>query len=637
MLTLLLKSTGWLLAHTPESALQVLSRILGDLIYLLSSKRRRLVLSNLHHAFPEFDRQSLKKIGRTSCHRLVETGLLSVASPYLSVARIQEIAHLTPRAAEIFAEQARNPKPTILATLHLAYWETLTWLQALSKHPLRPIGAIFRPLDNPGLDRFIRETRARFGMKLLSRKEGFAEAIRMLRAKESVGILFDQNAGLQGALTTLLGRVCSTTELPGILAEKFSADVFVIYPRRLAFWRVALDLEPVTYDGTSAHLTVQLNRWCEDALRNDPVLRQSWLWSHNRWRNQDMPELRLRLEAKRNFLDVETSIRGWHQLPRKTRIFVRLPNWLGDVVMALPLLRAIRHSRPDAELTLIGKAAFQDLVRAADVADHYFPLPPRGFGYWRSFYSLRKRYPDLYLLFTNSARGDLEAKLSGCRQRFGIQRPGKRRFGLSHVYVPPPGFDEKHHHQIELWEGFLRHFGLQTPPDLQPLSRDLEFGTDPTPRIGLIAGSENMPAKRWPIASWCQLIDAFPDCHFLLFGTPGDRFITDQIVSGVKEFHGENLAGKTSLAEFIARLKSCHLLVCNDTGGMHLGNAWGVPVIGLFGPTNPVRTGPVFAAPVDLLQPPGCPPTGGASLSDLPVDRVIAQIRNRLASAALRN
>jgi len=637
VLTLLLKSTGWLLAHTPEAALHVTSRILGDLIYLLSSKRRTLILSNLHHAFPELDQQSLKEIGRTSCHRLVETGVLSVACPYLSVARIREIAHLTPRATEILAEQARNPKPTILATLHLAYWETQTWLPALSKDPLRQIGAIFRPLDNPELDRFIRETRARFGMRLLSRKEGFAEAIRMLRAKESVGILFDQNAGLQGALTTLLGRVCSTTELPGILAEKFSADVYVIYPRRLAFWRVALDLEPISYNGTSAHLTVQLNRWCEDALRNDSVLRQSWLWSHNRWRNQDIPEKRLRLEAKRNLLEAEVAFRGWSQLPRKTRVFVRLPNWLGDVVMALPLLRAIRQSRPDAELTLIGKAAFQDLVRAADVADHYFALPPRGLGYWRSFYSLRKRYPDLYVLFTNSARGDLEAKLSGCRQRFGILRPGKRRLGLSHVYRPPPDFEENHHHQIELWEGFLRHFGLQARPDLLPLSRDPRSNTESTPRIGLIAGSENMPAKRWPVASWCQLIDAFPDCRFLLFGTPGDRLITDQIVAGSKAFHGENLAGTTTLSEFITHLKSCDLLVCNDTGGMHLGNAWGVPLIGLFGPTNPVRTRPVFASPVDILQPPGCPSTGGGSLSDLPVEHVIAQIRNRLASVALRN
>ena len=64
----------------------------------------------------------------------------------------------------------------------------------------------------------------------------------------------------------------------------------------------------------------------------------------------------------------------------------------------------------------------------------------------------------------------------------------------------------------------------------------------------------------------------------------------------------------------------------NDTGGMHLANALGVPVIALFGPTNPVRTGPVFAAPVRILQPPGCPPTGGAALPASPRETVIQAV-----------
>jgi ADP-heptose:LPS heptosyltransferase len=57
--------------------------------------------------------------------------------------------------------------------------------------------------------------------------------------------------------------------------------------------------------------------------------------------------------------------------------------------------------------------------------------------------------------------------------------------------------------------------------------------------------------------------------------------------------------------------------VSNDTGGMHLANALGVPLVALFGPTNPVRTGPVFDAPFIILQPPGCPPTGGGALPGL--------------------
>jgi ADP-heptose:LPS heptosyltransferase len=72
------------------------------------------------------------------------------------------------------------------------------------------------------------------------------------------------------------------------------------------------------------------------------------------------------------------------------------------------------------------------------------------------------------------------------------------------------------------------------------------------------------------------------------------------------------------------------MLVTNDTGGMHLANALGVPVLALFGPTNPLRTGPVFASPHRVLQPPGCPPTGGGDLVQLAPATVAAAVREML-------
>jgi ADP-heptose:LPS heptosyltransferase len=76
--------------------------------------------------------------------------------------------------------------------------------------------------------------------------------------------------------------------------------------------------------------------------------------------------------------------------------------------------------------------------------------------------------------------------------------------------------------------------------------------------------------------------------------------------------------------------------VTNDTGGMHLANALGAPLVALFGPTNPVRTGPVFAAPFEILQPPDCPPTGGGSLANLSPETVLVAVSHHLTSD-LRN
>jgi heptosyltransferase II len=610
MLVPLINLAGWILARTPEPALRVLSAVLGDAVLLLARGRRRLILSNLHHAFPDKPRGWQRRTARLCCHRFVETGMLSLATPFLSERRIRRIARLAPSVEQWARNRAATGRATVFGTLHLALWESQTWLKLLSPVPLPEFGIIFRPLDNPQADAFVKRTRERFGMRLLSRKQGFADAARILREGGCVGVLFDQNAGMQGALTLLLGRVCSTSELPGLLACKFGAELRTFHPRRTGFWRVSFESDPIPHDGTAAGATFGLNRWLEDALSDDDLC-ASWLWVHDRWRHQDVPARRLRLSSKRDLLAADVASRGLPALPRRTRIWVRMPNWLGDVAIALPLLRAIRRSRPDAALTLVARAQFLPLLAGWGVAEELIPLPDRGPGYFPRFASLGAEYPDTWILFTNSLRGDLEAWLAGCPQRFGILRPGKSRPLLTHAYRVPDGFDEAARHQIEFWRDFLVHFGLEGEPDRTPLSAAPASGP-----IGLIPGSENTPAKRWPVGHWRRLIEDLPGESFVIFGTAADRDIARRVAAGF-EPRVEDRAGRTSLAAFSEGLAACRLVVTNDTGGMHLANALGIPVVALFGPTNPIRTGPIFDAPRTLLQPPGCPPTGGAPLDGL--------------------
>jgi len=677
VLKLLIQTTGWLVAHTPECILRATTLGLAELVFAL---RRRLILSNLHHAFPEKSEAARRQIGRASCRQMTETGLLSLATPYLSLPRLRKIVTNTPEMNALVAAQRAAPRPHVLVTPHFAYWEAVTCFpiavpkcetqgavtnsgapsvassdqhvarQIESPAPFPEFAAVYRPMNNPALDAWLKSTRERFGIKLLSRRKGFQDAIGILRRGGAVSILYDQNAGDVGALTTLLGRVCATTELPGILAQKFSAPVVAVYARRLGFWRIAVQAEPVIPAGTSSEaVTLGLNRWLEAKLRGDAYARDSWLWAHARWKNQDKPERRLRLAAKRNLLSEGALKDSAHGV----RLWVRLPNWLGDVVMLLPLLRALRISRPDAQLTLIGKAAFAPLIEDFGLAECFIPLPPRGGAlgevrYFAQFLKLRRSYPDCVLLFTNSVRGDLEAFLTRAPQRFGIARPGKPRPLLTHRYAVPLDYDEAQHHQLELWRDFLKTFGLEEAPVLTPI--DAPAPTDaqtagtaqakwraavnkpaapplpPRPPLGLICGSENFPAKRWPIPHWVALIDAVPrELPIRLFGTEKDRALTDQIAA-LAQRPVENLAGKTDLRAYCAALRDCAALVTNDTGGMHLANSLGVPLVALFGPTNPVRTGPVFSAPVTILQPPNCPPSGGANLNELAPETVLAAV-----------
>ncbi len=637
MLKILLHTLGWLLAHTPEPLLRGLTAALSAVSFHGFPKRRRVLFSNLDHAFPDRPVEWRHRLARESSRRLVETALLSLALPCLNEKRLRRILSIAPGMQKFFAAQQAAPFPAVLAAPHMVYWEVQTAMSLALPGKYPEVGVIFRPLDNPGVDAWVQRTRERFGMKLLSRKQGFAESLKILRRNGIAIVLFDQNAGMQGALTLLFGRVCSTSELPGLMAEKFSAQVYSLYQRRTGFWRVELCMEKVDCDRSSAgNVTLSLNRWLEQKLTGDDELCASWLWVHDRWRNQDIPARRYRLEAKRNLLSEELAARNLPALPRKTRVWIRLPNWLGDVVMALPLLRALRASRPDAEITLIAKAPFLALLRDWQIADHLIALPPQGSGYFRFFRQLRTRYPDNYLLFTNSFRGDLEARLTGCRQRFGIVRPGKRRPLLSHAYRVPTDFDESQHHQLELWTNFLTHFGLNAPADCTPLST-LNPHRSTVPSLGLIAGSENNPEKRWPVSHWRTLIAQLPtDLPIVLFGTANDLPITTAIAEGFGP-RVENLAGRTTLPDYCARLAACTLLVTNDTGGMHLANALGVPLLALFGPTNPVRTQPVFAAPVHILQPAGCPAMGGGRLADLTPEQVLAALRQLAPSLTPAN
>jgi ADP-heptose:LPS heptosyltransferase/lauroyl/myristoyl acyltransferase len=625
MLNLALRITGWVLAHAPEGMLRAAAAVLGDVSGRLQPRRRRLVLANLQHAFPDRPPEWRRRIARVCFRRLVETGMLALATPHLGERRIRAMARLAPSVDTWARDRAVRPRPVVFGTLHLALWESQTWLPLLSPVPLPEFGIIYRPLDNARADAYVKRTRERFGMRLLSRKEGFDEALRILRGRGCIGLLFDQNAGNQGALTLLFGRVCSTSVLPGLLATKFDAEVRTFFPRRTGFWRVAFESDPIGHDGTPAGVALALNRWLEASLASDDELCASWLWAHDRWRHQDVPARRFRLESKRDLLAQDLRARGLAALPRRLRLWVRLPNWLGDVVMALPLIRALRASRPDAEITLVAKEAYLPLLDAWKVADRLHPLPGRGPGYFAHFCRLRGSYPDVWLLFTQSARGDIEAWLAGAPQRFGMIRPGRHRPLLTHAWRPSGEFTDGATHQLKLWTEFLVRFGLAAPADLSPFAPPGPKPAAGAP-IGLIPGSENNPEKRWPVAHWRRLVEELAGERFLIFGTANDAAVAAAVAAGFPAERVENLAGRTDLPAFAERLRTCRLLVTNDTGGMHLANALGVPLIALFGPTNPLRTGPVFASPARILQPPGCPPAGGAPLAGLRPESVLAAV-----------
>lgn len=621
----LLKLLGRVCATTPEPIVRAGCICLGRIIGLSQPHRRRDILRSLHHAYPEETEQWRRKLYYESCARTVEMGLFVAASAYFSEERLSRVLQIDDevqtRINDWFESNKDKKKASVLLLPHVCMAESMILLPRAIPYESK-VNVIFRPLNQAKIDAWLGEQRSRFGANMLSKRDGFNQAMAALREGETVAVLYDQNASKKGSMITFMDRVCSATDLPGLLVKRFDADVFIAIPERIGLWRARLHLQQLPKPQSVEEVSIAGHRALEQHLQRSFNCAADWLWLHMRWDHQNNPVKRFKISPKKSHLEAQNRYLGRSAVPRKTRLWIRMPNWLGDVVMALPLLRALRAGRPDMEITLIGKAAFKPLVDRLGVGDQFIALPKQGAGYFREFYKLRRRYPDCYLLFTNSARSDLEAFLTRCDQRFGMLRPGKKRPLLTDSYLLPEDIDETKIHQTAVWEMMLRRYGLLEPLDTTALPRKQDASAPP--QVGLICGTENSPEKRWPITHWRQLveriIESAPEVEILLFGTPADDAITREVAKGFPEARVTNLAGKTNLDEFCDGLHDCRAIVCNDTGGMHLANMLGTPVVAIFGPTNPVRTGPVFDAPAAILQPEGCPATGG-----MPIDQISAE------------
>lgn len=622
-----LKVFARLLAWLPPVFTQLVCHGFGSLVGIFMPFRRRITLNSLSHAFPTQTEAWRQRVFRASTARLFEMALFRPASAFFSEARLERSLEISPEALEIIGAYReggeRYGRPVVIMLPHMTMSEAGTMLPARVEG-LKRIHVIFRPLNQLSISRWVTREREKFGAKMISRRSGYNDAMAALRRGEMVAVLFDQDASKRGTAITFMDRIVSATDLPALMAHRFGADVFLMLMERQSFWKAKLTLTPIPLGDAPVDVTLGAHDALEEYLRRDANTAADWLWLHDRWDHFVSPHKRFRLPHKRNQLARSNAVHGYDALPRKVRFWVRLPNWLGDVVMALPVLRAIRAGRPDFEFTLIGKAAFRPLVERLGVADHFIPLPQRGAGYFRAFYKMRRQYPDTYFLLTNSLRGDLEAFCTRCLQRFGMVRPGKRRPLLTDAYRLPGAVDERQMHQTLVWEEMARSYGLREPLDYEPLPASR--GERSALRVGLICGTENSPEKRWPVAHWRRLVESLLDSaagvQVVLYGTAGDRAITHEVARGFDPGQVVDRAGQTDLSEFCDELRGCAVICCNDTGGMHLANMLGTPVVAIFGPTNPVRTGPVFEAPKIILQPEGCPATGGMPIDQVPSELV---------------
>jgi len=482
---------------------------------------------------------------------------------------------------DVIHRELRAGRPVVLVLSHLANWELFAHILPKFIGYVRN-STIYQKLGNRFIDEHVRRVRGRAGVEMFDRKEGFEEAIKLLRGGGAIGILSDQHAGDHGLWVPFFGRLASTSPLPALLAKRTGAALVGvgIYTHGRARWRIVV----------SAPKT---NEVIEKQIRQAP---EDWFWVHNRWKTPK-PNFLLARYKRGVYLPSDISA----QELKPFRILIRSSNWLGDAVMSVPAVRAIKAGRADAEITIAAPSKIASMWKLVPEVNEIVPLPNRSL--LATVRSIRRQPRfDVAILFPNSLRTALEIWLSGVPRRVGYR--GHFRSWLLNQIICEREAPLPIEHQANRYLRVARGLGANVHDNWRDaLSRvpHTSDGTEFVPpanahvKMALSPGAEYGSAKRWlpeRFAEVAAAVSAKSSVQWILFGTPKDITVGETIGRTLGD-SCVNRIGQTTLEQLIDELRKCCLLLTNDTGTMHLASLLGVPTVAIFGSTDPRLTGPL--------------------------------------------
>lgn len=261
------------------------------------------------------------------------------------------------------------------------------------------------------------------------------------------------------------------------------------------------------------------------------------------------------------------------------RILIIKPSSLGDVVHALPTVNLIRKKFADAHISWLINAELSPLLKKCPVINDCIEFHRRDSGKWLPLLrQLRRQRFDLVVDLQGLLRSGLFAFTTGAHRRIGLSdaREGSRFFYTETVQVPRL-------HAVDRYLLAAKHLGCEGAIEF-PLGLD-----ERAPSRSLIAvnSSARWNTKIWGDDKFAALIRQLPADRIVLTGSASEASRIEKIAQGRR-----NLAGKTDLLELADLYRQCAVLITNDSGPMHLAAAVGTPVVAVFGPTDPLLTGP---------------------------------------------
>jgi lipopolysaccharide heptosyltransferase II len=301
-----------------------------------------------------------------------------------------------------------------------------------------------------------------------------------------------------------------------------------------------------------------------------------------------------------------------HPQPMAPARRILLMKWVGfgNLILASPAVAALRARFPDAEITFVTLSANKGLLERYPMVDraYYFNVTSMRSVLretWRLFRFLRREAFDVVVDFEQFSRySAIMAGLSGAPVRVGFFTPGQSREG---VYTRPVPYRENAH-MADVFCDLARALGAM--PDARQLipaslsGDDLKKAEEFLAEEGLLdrpfmvihpGTGDNAPQRRWPAARYAELADrVIRECGMAVVfsGSPKEKELVDSVREKMAS-PASSTAGRLNLTGFAALLDRAQMIVCSDTGPVHLASALQVPAVAFYGPNAPRLYGPV--------------------------------------------
>lgn len=281
-----------------------------------------------------------------------------------------------------------------------------------------------------------------------------------------------------------------------------------------------------------------------------------------------------------------------------SKILVRMPNWIGDLVMATPVLRALKEGFPEVEITAMCLTSQAELFLQDPHVDKIWGIEKGG---KKIPEKIKEERYEVGILLTNSFSSAWLLWRGGVPIRIGYSREGRRIF-LTH----PVRKKEEDIHQVDQYKRLLEPLGVsgeKIEPKLYVKEEEREVVVKLLQKEGYEKGQQLIginplaaygPAKCWPEERYHQLLKKLQKHAEFFVVVLGEASSYDKVASiiGEESKNRKNFAGKTSLRELAVLMQEMDLLITNDSGPMHIAAALDTPLLALFGSTDEKRTGP---------------------------------------------